>query len=255
VYHLSNCSTAARVGMGREIYLQQQFPGDAPAAPDEPVQRQFPGDAPAAPDEPVTSSGTGFFVSTDGLLLTANHMVDEAKVIKVTLSDGSIAEAKVEAADPANDLALLSIGKKSPAHLSLAAPRSAKLGQKVFTIGFPATAILGQDPQYTDGAISSLSGVKGAAPLLQISVPIQPGNSGGPLVNENGEVVGIITASAAVEFFFAATSTLPQNVNWAIKSEYAGLLFDQPAKQPPAKDRDAILENVKKALCFIQVTE
>ena len=111
MYHLSNCSTAARVGMAREIHLQQQFPGDAPAAP----------------DEPVTSSGTGFFVSTDGLLLTANHMVDEAKVIKVTLSDGSIAEAKVEAADPPNDLALLSIGKKSPAHLSLAAPRSAKL--------------------------------------------------------------------------------------------------------------------------------
>jgi S1-C subfamily serine protease len=123
----------------------------------------------------------------------------------------------------------------------------------VFTIGFPIPEYLGQDPKYTEGTISSLSGFEGAASVLQISVSIQPGNSGGPLVNENGEVLGIITGTANSQFFLKKAMWVPQNVNWAKKSEYAGPLFEQPAKKPSAKDRDANLKNVEKALCFIQV--
>jgi len=194
---------------------------------------------PETPRPPgFTGLGTGFFVSADGLVLTAHHVVDKAKVIKINLSDGSIALARVKEVDPPNDLALLTIEKETPAHLSLAGPRSARLGQKVFTIGFPAPDILGQEPKYTDGTISSLSGLEGTKSLLQISVPVQPGNSGGPLVNENGEVVGIITSTVGIGFFLAQTGSLPQNVNWAIKSEYAKRLFDQPDETPTLKNRD-----------------
>ena len=166
---------------------------------------------PETPRPPgFTGIGTGFFVSADGLVLTAHHVVDKAKVIKINLSNGSIALARVKEVDPPNDLALLTIEKETPAHLSLAGPRSARIGQKVFTIGFPAPDILGQEPKYTDGTISSLSGLEGTKSLLQISVPVQPGNSGGPLVNENGEVVGIITSTVGIGFFLAQTGSLPR---------------------------------------------
>ena len=134
----------------------------------------------------------------------------------------------MESVSPANDLALLKVNTDTTHFLPLAAARSASVGQKVFTIGFPVTDVLGDDPKFTEGSISSLTGPSGEISFLQISVPVQPGNSGGPLVNESGEVVGVVTASAAIIPFLSATGTLPQNVNWAIKSDFALPLFEPP---------------------------
>ena len=85
--------------------------------------------------------------------------------------------------------------------------------------------ILGKEVKYTDGSISSLSGLQGDATFFQINVPIQPGNSGGPLVNADGDVVGVVTATAAVEAFYKSVGAMPQNVNWAVKGAYASLLL------------------------------
>jgi S1-C subfamily serine protease len=91
-----------------------------------------------------------------------------------------------------------------------------KLGEKVFTLGFPKVSIQGEEPKFTEGSISGLYGFQDDSGQFQISVPIQPGNSGGALVNAAGQVVGIIV------------SKLPsgQNVNFAVKSNRARLLFD-----------------------------
>jgi len=86
---------------------------------------------------------------------------------------------------------------------------------EVFTVGYPVTDILGEELKFTDGVISSLSGVGDDAAFVQITVPLQPGNSGGPLVNNAGEVVGVVTSTAAVANFVRTVGTLPQNINWA----------------------------------------
>jgi S1-C subfamily serine protease len=137
--------------------------------------------------------------------------------------------------------------------LSFGRTGSFKLGDPVFTIGYPASDILGPEPKFTDGSISSLSGLGGEASLLQITVPIQPGNSGGPLVNEQGYAIGVVTSSAAVRPFLQATGTLPQNINWAVKADYAVPLFEVPSSQPPAKDRAEAIGRTKQATCTIEV--
>ena len=122
----------------------------------------------------------------------------------------------------------------------------------VFTYGFPVAQILGTEPKFTEGAISALSGVRGDSTYMQISTPIQPGNSGGPLVNDRGEVVGIIAATAAVEAFFKASGSFPQNINWAVKSEFAASMFDQPAARQQTSDRAHAIERTRKAICKIE---
>jgi hypothetical protein len=110
-------------------------------------------------------------------------------------------------------------------------------------------------PKFTDGSVSALSGPEDEEGLLQISVPIQPGNSGGPLVNERGEVVGIVTSTAAVETFLSKTGSLPQNVNWAVNVDYARRLFDSPPEESGAVSsvsrKDAV-EMVRRALCMVK---
>src|SRR5207245_863278 len=97
--------------------------------------------------------------------------------------------------DPANDLAILKVtGPTSP--LPLAPSRSVKLGQAVFTIGFPNPDWQGVQPKLTKGEISSLAGMRDDPRHFQISVATQPGNSGGPLVDERGNVVGIVAMQA-----------------------------------------------------------
>lgn len=127
-----------------------------------------------------------------------------------------------------------------------------RVGDPVFTIGFPVAPMLGSEPKFTDGSVSSLSGPGGEAMLMQISVPIQPGNSGGPLVSEAGDVVGIVSSTAAIQPFLAATGTLPQNVNWAVKSEYMRPLFDEPEPLPPAAGRRDAIDRALRATCAIE---
>src|SRR5207249_3907696 len=93
--------------------------------------------------------------------------------------------------DAANDLAILKVEGKSRA-LPVAASRIVQLGEPVFTIGFPNVALQGFEPKLTRGEVSSLAGIQDDPRYFQISVPVQPGNSGGPLVDSRGNVVGIV---------------------------------------------------------------
>ncbi len=201
--------------------------------------------------EQVVSYGTCFSVD-DFTVLTSHHVIDGASSLTVSFSDGVEVPAKVTQFSQATDLAVLQIEQKALASLSLAVPRTVSVGEQVFTIGFPASSILGHEPKYTDGAVSSLSGLQGDASFIQMSVPIQPGNSGGPVVNFDGEVVGIVAATAAVESFYARTGVMPQNVNWASKSDYARMLFDPPPQKPKANSREEAVKMVGEALCRVK---
>jgi S1-C subfamily serine protease len=85
-----------------------------------------------------------------------------------------------------------------------------------------------------------------------MSIPVQPGNSGGPVVASDGSVVGVVTATEAVAAFLQATGTLPQNINWAVKAEYAKPMFDQPpAPKPMAKSRSEAIQRATQASCLV----
>jgi len=113
------------------------------------------------------------------------------------------------------------------------ATKPARVGEKVFTIGYPHPTLMGAEPKLTDGIINSLTGVGNDPRTFQISVPVQAGNSGGPLLNMKGEVVGIVTAKLSAAEVFKWTGDLSQNVNYAVKAPYLSVLL---SSTPDAAD-------------------
>jgi hypothetical protein len=182
--------------------------------------------------ESETCFGTGWPVAS-GFVITNNHVVEGRNHIILIRPDGVKISASVAAHDAFNDLVLLKVEdtRLLPAALPLSS-KPALLGEKVITIGFPQPDLLGVNPKLTEGVISSTSGLGDDPRALQISVPIQAGNSGGPLVNMEGKVVGIITSKIDAVKMFKWTGDLPQNVNYGIKISYLkGLLSSVPQKQ------------------------
>jgi S1-C subfamily serine protease len=202
------------------------------------------------------SSGTGFFITDDGYIVTCNHVVDNGKRFAVKTGGGTFS-AQVVAIDKINDVAIL---KVAGAFSSLALnTNSLALGQPAFTIGFPNIDIQGLSPKYTDGKVSSLSGIQDDAGAIQISVPVQPGNSGGPLTDANGNVIGIVVARLNDYSALKTTRAIPQNVNYAVKTiplvaliKKAGLAAK--VKYSAGVSADAV-KAVEKATALILVGE
>jgi S1-C subfamily serine protease len=165
------------------------------------------------------SLGTGFFVSRDGFLITANHVVQGSAKIMIVTRSGDSFPASVAAVDPANDLALLKAQAVTPA-LSIARSGSVAVGDDVFTLGYPLPQLEGAEQKATFGHVNALSGIGDDIRFIQIDIPIQPGNSGGPLLDARGTVIGVITEELSPEKTYQASGALPQNVNYAVKVEY-----------------------------------
>jgi S1-C subfamily serine protease len=172
-------------------------------------------------------NGSGFFLSVDGYIATNYHVVEDAQEIQVEyLQQGNkrIHPAVVVVSNKQNDLSIIKI--KDPDFRRLAIIPYAfstgikDVGSSVFTLGYPMTQILGEEIKFTDGKINSKTGIGGDIKRYQISVPIQPGNSGGPLFDEQGFLVGITSSVLNRDRFTA------QNVNYAIKSSYLKNLID-----------------------------
>ncbi len=188
----------------------------AAALPDAPRPRShFVASLPDAGD--LRAIGSGFFVTRDGYLLTNFHVVKDAEKIKVRYNH-QVFEAKVIATDKTADLAVLKVEGGSFPALALSARDTVDLGQEVFTIGFPNIQMQGVEPKYTDGRISSLSGMQDDDTEYQISVPVQPGNSGGPLCDANAQVVGVVVARLNDLAVMQISGVVPQNVNYAVKA-------------------------------------
>jgi S1-C subfamily serine protease len=197
------------------------------------------------------SAGTGFFVGPDGLILTSYHVVAGADRIACRTSDGAVHDAAMARMSQQNDLALLRVNFRPAHYLGFAPPGSLHLGERVFTIGYGAPSFLGiNEPRFTEGTISALSGPNAEDAWMQITVPIQPGNSGGPVVNEAGQVVGIIAASAATEAFLQEVGALPQSINWAVKADYATPLLPPQAPAPP-RTRAQAITLTQGSVCFV----
>jgi len=174
------------------------------------------------PDAPSRErQGSGFVVSDQGHILTCAHVVGAETNATVWLG-GERLYADVVKTDTNSDVALLKLESPVTNHLqrltiNFDAPPT--MGQEVYTIGFPLSDILGTSPRLTRGLVSSDVGLRDDPKQVQISVEVQAGNSGSPLLNNDGEVVGMINSTLNAWNVMAAThGALPQNVNFAIKA-------------------------------------
>ncbi len=172
---------------------------------------------PSAPKE-AEVNGTGFAVSKTGHIVTNNHVIHGCVgSIYGTLPGGSRMTLRVVSTDETNDLALL----QAPTTFEdIATLRATGIhsGDAIVAIGYPYHGLLSSDFTVTTGIVSSLSGVLNDSRYLQISAPVQPGNSGGPLFDMSGDVVGIVAEKLnALKFAKLTGGNLPENINFAIK--------------------------------------
>jgi S1-C subfamily serine protease len=211
-----------------------------------------PGIAPTptiTPDENVRF-GTAFFASEDGYLITCHHVIKDAKEITIVLSDGTNLPARIVQADKVNDVALLKTDTTSKA-LPVSDSSHLTKGEEVFTLGYPHIGVQGQEQKATFGRVNSVSGIQDDIRFIQIDVPIQPGNSGGPLIDSKGQVVGIVTSTLDPYATLITSGSIPQNVNYAIKADYflplvrnlGGKLKEGPAERQITNMSDAVRDS------------
>lgn len=158
-------------------------------------------------------SGSGFFVNQDGYIATNFHVVEGCVDLKLDNENLSIIQK-----DEINDIAILKSEKINTPYIFLSKDGAIK-GQSVIVIGYPHGKELTSESSATKGIVSALQGIKGNFANIKIDAAIQPGNSGGPVVNEDGELVGMTVATMDYMKIFESYDSLPQNENFAIKSE------------------------------------
>ncbi|MEM1441799.1 MAG: trypsin-like peptidase domain-containing protein [Verrucomicrobiota bacterium] len=162
--------------------------------------------------------GTGFAVNSKGYFVTCHHVIERAGQILVHTPEGPV-PAKIVAMDPANDLAVLKIEKWNGKYLGLTQSSEVGYASDVTAAGFPDPTVLGINPKVSKGIVNALSGVRDDPRFLQVSAPVQPGNSGGPLISSTGRVVGVVAAGLNSMDRMAQGGYLPQTVNYAIKTD------------------------------------
>lgn len=168
-------------------------------------------------EKPV-SLGTGFYFNNSGQLLTANHVLDECLVIR-TKSNDKEQDATLGVNSALLDLAVLDTGVKTEHFLPLRKKQELILGEMVSSVGFPLQGLLAETPNLTRGNVSAKSGMKGSQGLFQFSAPIQPGNSGGPIISESGQLLGVAVSTLNSKYLIEK-GILPQNVNFGLDATY-----------------------------------
>jgi len=193
----------------------------SPKPPAKPVvQANTTARPPASAEAPKTVdvNGTGFIVSSNGHVLTNHHVIGRCVGdIHGNLAGQSAVTLRVVSTDETNDLALL----QTPAPFKDVVPIRATAihpGDAVIAIGYPFHGLLTSDFTVTTGIVSSLSGILNDTRYLQISAAVQPGNSGGPLLDTSGNIVGVVAEKLNALKFAKATGDFPENINFAIKT-------------------------------------
>ena len=203
-------------------------------------------------------SGSGFAL-TQGHIVTNYHVVENAKTILVKGIKGDFAteyRASVVATDKVNDIAIIKISDDRFKGFG-ATPYKIKramsdVGESVWALGYPMVGVMGDEVKFTDGKISARTGIQGDMSVYQISVPIQPGNSGGPLFDNYGNIVGITSSGLNREAFNS------ENVNYAIKTSYLYNLIESSMSasilpQGTAMQGQTLTEKIKLAKKFVYI--
>lgn len=173
----------------------------------------------AAPEtKKEKSTGSGFIISDAKHIITNEHVVNDCENIKIRTNNG-VFKANIIATDQTNDIAILSAPDiENKRYGKFRVGYDIRVGEDVTTVGFPLGDLLGTNIKVTSGSISSITGLGNDSSRLQIDAAIQPGNSGGPLLDDAGNIIGVVTSKLNDIAIAKLTGSLPQNVNFAIKS-------------------------------------
>jgi len=209
-------------------------------------------------DRSQPASGTGFGISSNGIIVTNYHVVDGVNTIKVRGINSDFNKtykAKILVSDKNNDLALIQIDDNSFTSLGtilyVIKTSLAGVGENIFVLGYPLRATMGDEIKLTNGIISSRTGFQGDITSYQISAPVQPGNSGGPLFDSQGNLIGIINAKHAGA----------ENASYAVKSSYLTSLIELLPSPPKLQTGNSLTgktlttqaEMIKKFVYIIEV--
>lgn len=192
----------------------------------------------------TTSTGTGFVVAP-GRVMTNAHVVAGCAEVRLRSAEGREATARIAAADAERDLALLSVqgGGEIGPPLRFRSGPAVRRGEGVVTYGFPLATILSSGPTLTTGDVSALSGLRDNQAQFQISAPVQQGNSGGPLFDLTGNVIGVVTSKLNAQRIAQSTGDIPQNVNFAVKATEALEFLRRQGVRPVLATSDAPLRS------------
>jgi S1-C subfamily serine protease len=197
-----------------------------------------------APVVPLSSSGTGFVISREGLIATNAHVIAGCR--QVSLADGT--PLRVLRSDERRDLALLRAERAFPVSLPLRDAGPAELGEAVLILGFPFGQTLGTGLTVTNGIVTGMTGLGGDPQRFQTNAAIQPGSSGGPVLDEQGRVIGIANSRLDDLAILGRTGALPQGVNFAVRAEeLTALLAEARLAAAPDFTRGAATRSIAAA--------
>ena len=176
-------------------------------------------------------------------MLTNAHVAGDCQRIGVMLETGRVA-AQLVRKDERNDLALIKVDVRNPVpFVRFRAQPSIRAGDDIVVSGFPLPTLLQNGLNITTGNVSAMSGLGGNIALMQITAPVQPGNSGGPLLDLSGNLVGVVVSKLNAQRVAQATGDIPQNVNFAVQGAVARLFLDaggqRYAEAPSQRDMKA----------------
>ena len=189
-----------------------------------------------------STSGSGIIVS-EGQVLTNHHVVRECDAHEIIDGNNAVHSATLQASDTLRDLALLSVEKRFANIARVRSDATPKLGEAVTVVGYPLVTVLGSNPTVGFGHVSSTTGIRDNPAQMQISVPIQGGNSGGPVFDQAGNVIGVVVSKLDALKIAARGGDLPQNVNFAIRGEVMRLFLENNRVNFPVSRDSAKLEN------------
>jgi len=173
-----------------------------------------------------TSAGSGVVIGTQGEILTNAHVVEDCQKITVQFSSQDSEVAVLIARDQKNDLALIKTGKLSASIAAFREGAPVRPGDSVVVLGYPLSGLLASTVNVSVGNANALAGLGDDSRYLQISAPVQPGNSGGPLLDTSGHLIGVVTSKLDPIRYAKITGDIPQNVNFALKAEVARTFLD-----------------------------
>ena len=173
----------------------------------------------------IPSSGSGTIINEAGTVLTNAHVVSHCATLEVVHNQERHA-AKLLTRDEINDLAVLKFNTVTPYYATLRKPVKVRLAEPVVVFGYPLLGLLAEQIHVTSGEITALSGLRDDSRFLQISAPVQPGNSGGPVVDKSGFLIGVATGKLDSVAVAGITGDIPQNVNFALSGSIVVNLLD-----------------------------
>jgi S1-C subfamily serine protease len=227
----------------------ESVPVPKPAVALESVPVPKPVSAPEPGPVPIlASTGTGFFLSTKGHIITNAHVVDECGFSRILYRNNTYDVSLIKV-DQHNDLALLQSTITDHKTAQLEIDRIPLLGEPVIAFAYPLSSVLSSKPKVTEGILSSTTGLNDDSRYFKISTPIQSGNSGGPLLDKFGRVIGVVTAKPNESWSFENTDAIPQNVSFAIKTlvvkaflDSNSIVMDKPKQAPRQMSQPDIAE-------------